>query len=150
MTDQLTTPEPQQDILAFMQGADLLHKKQAALIESLQAENQQLKTAVNTKQAAATVDQSMIKFAVDKLIQNGWLQESERADAMLKLADHRTALQGIAQLATSRDPLREQLGGPANAVVKTAGAQDAPVAQPRTKRPSDIFWEQEVLNAGRA
>ena len=147
MADQLTTPDPQQDILAFMQGATLLHKKQAALIGSLQEENKQLKAAANTKQAAATIDQNMVKFAVDKLIQNGWLQESERADAMLKLADHRTALQGIAQMATSRDPLREQLGEPARATVKAASTEPTPA--PRTKRPSDVFWEQEVLNAAR-
>lgn len=147
MADQLTAPGPQQDILAFMQGATTLHKKQASLIASLQEENKQLKAAANTKQAAAAVDQNMVKFAVDKLIQNGWLQESERSDAMQKLADHRTALQGIAQMATSRDPLREQLGAPAGATVKAASTEPAPT--PRTKRPSDVFWEQEVLNAAR-
>ena len=132
--------------LQYLAATDQLHKKQAAHIKQLEA---QLQT-VTTKQAAVAAEPAMVKHAVDALISNGWLQESERADAMTKLASHKTALQSLAQVAAMRDPIREQLGTPVTTKVAAAPERERnATSRPsdNTERESDRYWRENVLNS---
>lgn len=140
------TPAMSPQALAYLAATDQLHKKQAAYIKQLEAK---LQTAT-TKQAAVAAEPAMVKIAVDALISNGWLQENERADAMTKLANPKTALQSLAQVAAMRDPIREQLGTPvttkqAAAPERERNATSRPADS--VERESDRFWREHVLGA---